>query len=187
MPSHAVSGHFNGFAVKCRQITTVARLILANAALHSTCCWLFQGHSASLACYVAGVNLLFSEATLVTRWSVHVYQVFLLLSPASSCLFSSHLSLLSQYSSHIIPEHLCFPVAVLLQSPIATMFRWLHSIGVALIFIASILLLITTISSPVIGDIAILKVMLTNSTNIRHSSVTFGTFGHCILDVPPVT
>jgi len=67
------------------------------------------------------------------------------------------------------------------------MFRWLHSIGVALIFIASILLLITSISSPVIGDIAILKVMLTNSTNIRHSSVTFGTFGHCILDVPPVT
>jgi len=67
------------------------------------------------------------------------------------------------------------------------MFRWLHWIGVALIFISAILLLITTISSPVIGDIGILKVMLTNSTNIRHSSVTFGTFGHCILDVPPVT
>jgi hypothetical protein len=65
------------------------------------------------------------------------------------------------------------------------MFRWLHSIGVALIFISSILLLITTISSPVIGDIGILKVTLTNSSALRHSSVTFGTFGHCVLDVAP--
>jgi hypothetical protein len=67
------------------------------------------------------------------------------------------------------------------------MFRWLHWIGVAFIFISSILLLITTISAPVIGDIGILKVTLTNQTNFRHSSVTFGSFGHCILDVPPVT
>jgi len=65
------------------------------------------------------------------------------------------------------------------------MFRWLHSIGVALIFISSILLLITTISAPVVGDIAILKVTLTNSSALRHSSVTFGTFGHCVLDVAP--
>ena len=28
--------------------------------------------------------------------------------------------------------------------------------------------------------------MLTNKTEIRNSSVIFGTFGHCILDVPPV-
>lgn len=28
--------------------------------------------------------------------------------------------------------------------------------------------------------------MLTNKTDIRNSSVTFGTFGHCILDVPPL-
>jgi len=67
------------------------------------------------------------------------------------------------------------------------MFRWLHTIGVALIFISAILLLITTISAPVVGDIAILKVTLTNQTNLRHSSVTFGTFGHCVLDVAPVT
>jgi hypothetical protein len=67
------------------------------------------------------------------------------------------------------------------------MFRWLHYIGVALIFISAILLLITTISAPVIGDIGILKVILTNQTDIRHSSVTFGTFGHCILDVAPIT
>jgi hypothetical protein len=60
-----------------------------------------------------------------------------------------------------------------------------HHIGTFLLFVAAILLLITTISAPVIGDIAILKVMLTNKTDIRNSSVTFGTFGHCILDVPP--
>ncbi len=54
------------------------------------------------------------------------------------------------------------------------------------LLVASILLLITTISAPVLKDIAILKVMLTNKTEIRNSSVIFGTFGHCILDVPPV-
>jgi len=67
------------------------------------------------------------------------------------------------------------------------MFRWLHWIGTILILFSTILLLVTTISAPVIGDIAILKVMLTNQTHIRHSSVTFGTFGHCVLDVAPVT
>lgn len=67
------------------------------------------------------------------------------------------------------------------------MARIFHWIGVVFIFLASILLLITTISAPVVKDIAILKVMLTNHTDIRNSSVTFGAFGHCILDVPPVT
>lgn len=62
-----------------------------------------------------------------------------------------------------------------------------HHVGTFLIFAAAILLLITTISAPVIGDIAILKVTLTNSSAIRHSSVTFGTFGHCILDVAPAS
>jgi hypothetical protein len=61
-----------------------------------------------------------------------------------------------------------------------------HHVGTFLLFVAAILLLVTTISAPVIGDIAILKVMLTNKTDIRNSSVTFGTFGHCILDVPPI-
>lgn len=66
------------------------------------------------------------------------------------------------------------------------MFRWLHTIGALCLLISAILLLVTTISAPVIGDIAIMKVMLTNQTDIRHSSLTFGTFGHCALDVPPV-
>ncbi|MCJ1291887.1 hypothetical protein MMC34_003435 [Xylographa carneopallida] len=61
----------------------------------------------------------------------------------------------------------------------------LHWVGVIFLLSASILLLITTISAPVIGDIAILKVMLTNQSTIRHSSITFGTFGHCVLDVAP--
>lgn len=65
------------------------------------------------------------------------------------------------------------------------MARILHYIGVAFIFLAAICLLITTISAPVIGDIAILKVTLSNSSDIRHSSVTFGSFGHCVLDVAP--
>jgi len=61
----------------------------------------------------------------------------------------------------------------------------LHWVGVIFLLISSILLLITTISAPVIGDIAILKVMLTNQSVLRNSSVTFGTFGHCVLDVAP--
>jgi len=60
-----------------------------------------------------------------------------------------------------------------------------HWVGVFFLFAAAVLLLITTISAPVIGDIAILKVTLTNSSALRHSSVTFGTFGHCVLDVAP--
>jgi hypothetical protein len=60
-----------------------------------------------------------------------------------------------------------------------------HHVGTFLLFVAAVLLLVTTISAPVIGDIAILKVMLTNKSDLRNSSVTFGTFGHCVLDVAP--
>lgn len=61
-----------------------------------------------------------------------------------------------------------------------------HHFGTFLLFAAAILLLITTISAPVINDISMLKVTLTNFTDLRNSSVTFGTFGHCVLDVAPV-
>jgi hypothetical protein len=61
-----------------------------------------------------------------------------------------------------------------------------HHVGTFLLFVAAILLLITTISAPVVNDIAILRVTLTNKTDIRHSSINFGTFGYCVLDVPPV-
>jgi len=58
-----------------------------------------------------------------------------------------------------------------------------HHVGTFLLFASAILLLITTISSPVINDIAIFKVTLANQTSERNSSVTFGTFGYCIRDV----
>lgn len=58
-------------------------------------------------------------------------------------------------------------------------------LGVFLLFASSILLLIVTISAPVLGDIGFLHVTLTNKTDIRHSSLSFGTFGYCVLDVPP--
>jgi hypothetical protein len=57
-----------------------------------------------------------------------------------------------------------------------------HHIGTFLLFSASILFLITTISAPVVNDIGILKVTLTNRTHGHQSVVTFGTFGYCILD-----
>lgn len=59
----------------------------------------------------------------------------------------------------------------------------IHHIGTALLFIAAVLLLITTISAPVVNDISIFKVTLTNSSTQRNSSVTFGTFGYCVRDV----
>jgi len=60
-----------------------------------------------------------------------------------------------------------------------------HHVGTFLLFASAILLLITTISSPVINDISMLKVTLSNSSSLRHSSITFGTFGYCVLDVAP--
>ncbi|ESZ95516.1 hypothetical protein SBOR_4101 [Sclerotinia borealis F-4128] len=56
----------------------------------------------------------------------------------------------------------------------------LHHIGTFLLFASAILLLIPTISAPVIKDIALLKV-----TGIQsHTSViSFGTFGYCVLGV----
>jgi len=56
-----------------------------------------------------------------------------------------------------------------------------HHIGTFLLFAATILLLITTISSPVVNDIGIMRVNLQNSTNGHNSVVSFGSFGYCIL------
>ena len=60
-----------------------------------------------------------------------------------------------------------------------------HHIGTFLLFAAAVLLLVTTISAPVIHDISLLKVTLTNQSALRNTSVTFGSFGYCILDVAP--
>jgi len=56
-----------------------------------------------------------------------------------------------------------------------------HHIGTFLLFAATILLLITTISSPVINDIGVMRVNLRNSTNNHNSVVSFGSFGYSIL------
>ena len=58
-----------------------------------------------------------------------------------------------------------------------------HHVGTFLLFAAFVLLLIASISSPVINDISMLKVNLANHTAHHNSSVTFGSFGHCVLDV----
>ncbi|TVY64291.1 pH-response regulator protein palI/prr-5 [Lachnellula suecica] len=55
-----------------------------------------------------------------------------------------------------------------------------HHIGTFLLFAAAILLLITTISSPVVNHIGVMKITLSNSTNGANSVVSFGTFGYCI-------
>lgn len=57
-----------------------------------------------------------------------------------------------------------------------------HHVGTFLLLVATALLIVTTISAPVVHNIAILKVNLGNSTGAHHSAVSFGTFGYCILD-----
>lgn len=63
----------------------------------------------------------------------------------------------------------------------------IHYFGVAFLLVSSILLLISSITAPVLKDLAMLKVELTNFTDIRNSSIVFGSFGWCVLDVPPIT
>ncbi|PQE05236.1 ph-response regulator protein [Rutstroemia sp. NJR-2017a BBW] len=55
-----------------------------------------------------------------------------------------------------------------------------HHIGTFLLFASCILLLIPTISAPVINDFGLLKVTLTNQTNGHNSSIHFGTWGYCV-------
>lgn len=57
-----------------------------------------------------------------------------------------------------------------------------HHIGTLLIFAATILLLITCISAPVVNDIGILKVKLDVFNDGHQSVVSFGSFGYCQLD-----
>lgn len=58
------------------------------------------------------------------------------------------------------------------------MFRPVHYFGCFLLFVASILLVITTISAPIVNSISILRVDLAQNS----SSITFGTFGYCVLN-----
>lgn len=54
-----------------------------------------------------------------------------------------------------------------------------HHIGTFLLFAATVLLIITCISAPVVHDLAILKVELGGNSAQDHATVTFGTFGYC--------
>ncbi|KAJ2968420.1 hypothetical protein NQ176_g9187 [Zarea fungicola] len=53
-----------------------------------------------------------------------------------------------------------------------------HHIGTFLLLVTAILLLVASISSPVVNDLALLKVHFRSS--VSQSRVTFGTFGYCI-------
>jgi len=55
-----------------------------------------------------------------------------------------------------------------------------HHIGSFLLLVATILLIVTCISAPVVRDISMLKVTLEDNGNLQHPMVTFGTFGYCI-------
>ncbi|KAI1204941.1 pali-domain-containing protein [Annulohypoxylon truncatum] len=63
-----------------------------------------------------------------------------------------------------------------------------HHIGTFLLFAATVLLIITDISAPVVNRISMLKVDLTSGSsssfnnNDRNPSITFGTFGYCVRD-----
>ena len=59
-------------------------------------------------------------------------------------------------------------------------------IGVFFLFAASILLLVTTISAPVWNHVGLLRVHLNNGTRVHHNStISFGTFGWCVLNAGP--
>ncbi|KAI8958500.1 pali-domain-containing protein [Daldinia sp. FL1419] len=60
-----------------------------------------------------------------------------------------------------------------------------HHIGSFLLLAATVLLIITDISAPVVNSISMLRVNLDdrNMSPGRHPAVTFGTFGYCVKDV----
>jgi hypothetical protein len=51
-----------------------------------------------------------------------------------------------------------------------------HHIGTFLLFAATVLLIVTCVSSPVVRNLSILKVDYANQAD---RSVSFGTFGYC--------
>lgn len=58
--------------------------------------------------------------------------------------------------------------------------RGIHYFGAFLLLVSTVLLIVVSISAPVVNDISLLWVDLDNSSPA--SEVTFGTFGWCILD-----
>lgn len=58
----------------------------------------------------------------------------------------------------------------------------IHYIGVFLLFLSSLLLLLVTISAPIIDHLGLLRVDLGNSSKAHEYSIVFGTFGYCTLN-----
>lgn len=52
-----------------------------------------------------------------------------------------------------------------------------HHIGTLLLLVTAILLLVASISSPVVNNLALLKVQFRNGLDTEH--MTFGSFGYC--------
>ncbi|KAI7151983.1 hypothetical protein KC349_g9211, partial [Hortaea werneckii] len=66
---------------------------------------------------------------------------------------------------------------------LANFAKKLHWVGVFFLFVASISMLFVTLSAPIINNLSLLRVSLNNGTLEHPSSVTFGTYGYCILNV----
>ena len=57
-----------------------------------------------------------------------------------------------------------------------------HHIGTFLLLAATVLLIVTCISAPVVHNIALLNVDLGARNSEDHRNVAFGTFGYCVTD-----
>jgi hypothetical protein len=55
-----------------------------------------------------------------------------------------------------------------------------HHIGSFLLLVATVLLIITCISAPVVHNLSVLKVILPQNNNQYNPDITFGTFGYCV-------
>jgi hypothetical protein len=68
---------------------------------------------------------------------------------------------------------------------------FIHHIGTFFLLAATVLLIITDISAPVVSDISLLRIELSSNgrsslfhdDDDRFPAITFGTFGYCTMDV----
>lgn len=58
-----------------------------------------------------------------------------------------------------------------------------HHIGTFLLLAATVLLIVTCISAPVVHDIGLLKIQLGTGRARDYTQVAFGTFGACVNNV----
>ncbi|KAK8138977.1 hypothetical protein PG984_002357 [Apiospora sp. TS-2023a] len=58
-----------------------------------------------------------------------------------------------------------------------------HHIGSFLLLVATVLLIVTTITAPVVHHLSVLKVRVNDAS--QHGEINFGTFGYCVDNVSP--